>query len=258
MRLDQRIDIDLRHLRTLLHNTRERRNVLSKQVFIQCRLSTESANQANHPRSPIDQPCVLQVPQRELRLLHAHRTHVEHHVLQHLHHHASEARHGDRAERGVAVRADHHLQPLGHHLAHHDAVVLHVLLAELRVHRIHRLLHRLGVLQVQRHAAHIGLVDDLRITKRPRPHVRRHHLGHELLVSLLQLLGHEVRRVAALREQLIGRRLDAAQSEHVVPLHLRESLSALVQHLVEQPVDALDVHLRERLHRTPISSLLPL
>ena len=258
MKLNQWINVNLSDPITLSHDLRDRGNILRKLGSVQCRLSAEPSNQSGLKSSPIQHLLRLQVIQGHLSLLHAHRTHVEHHVLQHLHHHASEARHGDRAERGVAVRADHHLQPLGHHLAHHDAVVLHVLLAELRVHRIHRLLHRLGVLQVQRHAAHIGLVDDLRITKRPRPHVGRHHLGHELLVSLLQLLGHEVRRVAALREQLIGRRLDAAQSEHVVPLHLRESLSALVQHLVEQPVDALDVHLRERLHRTPIPSLLPL
>ena len=219
MQLNERVDIDLLDDIALAHDLRDGRDVLAELLLVQRGLSAETLQHLLR----------LQAVQRRGRLLHARGAHVEHHVLQNLHHHAAEARHGDGAEGGVAVGADHHLQALRHHLAHHDAVVLDRLLAELRVHRLHHAARRLAVLDVQRHAAHVRLVDDLRFTRRFSPHVGRHHLRHELARLGAELLLHEVAGLLAAGEQLVRGRLDAAQREHVVALDLRQRRAALLQ-----------------------------
>ena len=162
MQLNQRVDINLLNLLALRHNLRHGRDVLRELGPIQRGLSSESSPHSPLSSLPIQHLLRLQIVQRHLRLLHAHRTHVEHHVLQHLHHHAAQSRHGDRTERRVAIGADHHLRAERHHLVQHHAVVVDALLAELRVQLVHHRAGLFGRRQTQLHAAHIALMDDLR------------------------------------------------------------------------------------------------
>jgi hypothetical protein len=149
----QRIDLDVRHVGTALQDRPDPQNRLDHDPRVLAPL-------APHPEQ---QRVGLDLLDHRPRLAPVQRQRPEHHVLHHLDVDPPQAEHHHRPETRVPPRPDDRLDPLGHHLAHLDTVDPRPRNPRPAVvqDRLVGVEHLLAVVQVERDAAGVALVQDV-------------------------------------------------------------------------------------------------